>query len=46
MEGPTSKKMKEPPKPKTANHNRNIKFPNHLLSQEAYLIRKGEDLLK
>jgi hypothetical protein len=44
MEGPTSKKTKEPPK--MANHNMNIKFPNRLLSQEAYLIRKGEDLLK
>jgi hypothetical protein len=29
MEGPTSKKTKEPPK--RANHKRNIKFPNPLL---------------
>jgi len=48
MEGPTSKKTKEPPK--SANHKENIKFSNPLLlkplSQEAYQIRKGEDLLK
>jgi len=30
MEGPTSKKAKEPPK--RANHKGNIKFPNPLLS--------------
>jgi hypothetical protein len=30
MEGPTSKKTKEPPK--RANHKGNIKFPNPLLS--------------
>jgi hypothetical protein len=41
MEGPTSKKTKEPPK--RANHKGNIKFPNPLLSPEAYQIRKGED---
>jgi hypothetical protein len=29
MEGPASKKIKEPPK--RANHNLNIKFPNPLL---------------
>ncbi len=45
MEGLMSKKTKEPPK-MVANHNGNIKFPNRLLSQEAYLIRKGEDPLK
>jgi hypothetical protein len=28
------------------NHKGSIKFPNSLLSQEAYQIRKGEDLLK
>jgi hypothetical protein len=33
MEGPTSKKTKEPPK--RANHKGNIKFPNPLVSQEA-----------
>jgi hypothetical protein len=40
----TSKKTKEPPK--KANHKGNIKFSNPLLSQEAYQITKGEDLLK
>jgi hypothetical protein len=44
MERPTSKKTKEPPK--RVNHKGNIKFLNLLLSQEAYQIRKGEDLLK
>jgi hypothetical protein len=45
MEGPTSKKTKEPPK--RVNHKGNIKLLNPLLSQEAYhLIRKGEDHLK
>jgi hypothetical protein len=44
MEGPTSKKTKEPPK--KVNHKGNIKFPNPFLSQEAYQIGKGEDLLK
>jgi hypothetical protein len=39
MEGPTSKKTKE--SPKRANHK-----GNPLLSQEAYQIGKGEDLLK
>jgi hypothetical protein len=28
------------------NHKGNIKFPNPLLSQEAYQIKKREDLLK
>jgi hypothetical protein len=36
--------MKEPPK--RVNCKGNIKFSNLLLLQEAYLIRKGEDLLK
>jgi hypothetical protein len=36
--------MKEPPK--RAHHKENIKFLNPLLLQEAYQIRKGEDLLK
>jgi hypothetical protein len=44
MEGPTSKNTKEPPK--RVNHKGNIKFSNLFLSQEAYQIRKGEDLLK
>jgi hypothetical protein len=44
MERPTSKKTNKPPK--KANHIRNIKFLNHLLSQKAYQIKKGEDLLK
>jgi hypothetical protein len=44
MEGPMSKKTKEPPK--KANHKGNIKFPNPHLSREAYQIKKGEDLLK
>jgi hypothetical protein len=43
MEGPMSKKTKEPPK--RVNYKGNIKFLN-LLSQEAYQIGKGEDLLK
>jgi hypothetical protein len=40
----TSKKTTEPLK--RANDEGNIKFPNPLLSQEAYQIRKGEELLK
>jgi hypothetical protein len=44
MEGPMSKKTKE--SPKKVNHKRNIMFPNPLLSQQAYQIRKGEDFLK
>ncbi len=44
MEGPTSKKPKE--SPKKVNHKRNIKFPNPLLSQKAYQIKKREDFLK
>jgi hypothetical protein len=43
MEGPTSKKPKE--SPKKVNHKGNIKFPNPLLSQEAYQIKKRQDLL-
>jgi hypothetical protein len=42
LEGPSSKKTKEPPK--RVNHKENIKFLNPLLSQEAYQIRKGKDL--
>jgi hypothetical protein len=38
MEGPMSKETKEPPK--QVNHKGNIKFPNPLLLQEAYQIRK------
>jgi hypothetical protein len=38
------KKTKEPPK--RANHKGNIKFPDPLLSLEAYQIRKWEDLVK
>jgi hypothetical protein len=44
MEGLMFKKAKEPPE--RVNHKRNIKFLNPLLSQEAYQIGKGEDLLK
>ncbi len=44
MEGPASKKTNEPPK--MADYKGNIKLPNPSLSQEAYQIRKGEDLLK
>jgi hypothetical protein len=44
MEGLTSEKTNEPPK--RTNHKENIKFLNPLRSQEAYQIRKGEDLLK
>ncbi len=44
MEGPTSKKTKEPLK--RVNQKGNIKFSNHLQSQEAYQMRKVEDLLK
>ncbi len=44
MEGPMSKNTKKPPK--RMNHKVNIKFLNSLLSQEAYQIRKGEDLLE
>jgi hypothetical protein len=47
MEGPMSKKTKEPPKrPNHKPQGGYLKFPNPLLSQEAYQIRKGEDLLK
>jgi len=44
MEGPMSKKTNEPPK--KVNHKGNIKFLNPFLSQEAYQIRKREDLFK
>jgi hypothetical protein len=44
MEGPMSKKTKEPPK--KVNHKGNIKFSNPFLSRKAYQIRKAEDLLK
>jgi len=39
MEGPMAKETKEPPK--HVNHEGNIKFPNPLLLQEAYQIRKN-----
>jgi hypothetical protein len=39
MEGPTSKKMKEPAK--RVYHKGNIKFPNSLSLREAYQIKKG-----
>jgi hypothetical protein len=39
MEGPMSKKTKEPSK--RANHKENIKFLNPLLLQEAYQGREG-----
>jgi hypothetical protein len=42
MEGPTSKKTKGPPK--RVNQKGHIKFLNPFKSQEAYQIRKGEDL--
>jgi hypothetical protein len=41
---PMSKKTKEPPY--NANHKGNIKFSNPLISQEAYQVRKREDLSK
>jgi hypothetical protein len=44
MEGPTSKMTKEPHN--MTNHKGNIKFLNPLQLQEAYQIRKGENLLK
>jgi hypothetical protein len=40
MEGPMSKKTKEPAK--RVNHKGNIKCLNPLISQEAYQIRKGD----
>jgi hypothetical protein len=43
MDGPKSKKTKEPPK--RVNHKRDIKFLNPFLSSKTYL-RKGEELLK
>jgi hypothetical protein len=53
MEGPTSKKTKESPKkanqsnPKREKTRNKMEGPsNPLLSQEAYQIGKGEDLLK
>jgi len=43
MEGPMSKKTKEPSK--RVNYKENIKFPNPLLLPEAYQRRrKGEEL--
>jgi hypothetical protein len=44
MEGSMSKKTKEPSK--RWNHKGNIKLLSPLLSQEAYQIRKGVNLLK
>jgi hypothetical protein len=38
MEGPTTKKAKEPPK--RVNHKGNIKFLNFLMSREAYEINE------
>jgi hypothetical protein len=43
MKGLTSKKTNEPPK--RANHKGNTKFPNPLLLQETYQIRKGDKTL-
>ncbi len=43
MEGPTFKKTNEPPK--RANHKGNIKFPNPLISQEAYQTSLHKDRL-
>jgi hypothetical protein len=40
MEGPTSKKTKEPPK--RANHKGNIKFPNPSCPQKHIKIMEGE----
>jgi hypothetical protein len=42
--GKTRNKMEGPPK--KVNHKGNIKFLKPILSQEAYQIGKGEDLLK
>jgi hypothetical protein len=39
VEGPTSKKTKEPPK--RVNHKGNIKFLSPFLLRKAYQIRKG-----
>jgi hypothetical protein len=44
MEGPMSKKTKEPPK--EGKPQGNIKFSNFHLLQKAFQIRKGEDFLK
>jgi len=44
MEGLMSKKTNEPPK--RVNDKGNIKILNPLLSQEAYHIRKREDIFK
>ncbi len=44
MEGPTSKKTREPSK--KVNHKREHQVLNPLLSQEKDQIEKGEDLLK
>jgi hypothetical protein len=43
MKGLTSKKTNE--RPKRANHKGNTKFPNPLLLQETYQIRKGDKTL-
>jgi hypothetical protein len=44
MQGLTSKKTNEPPK--RANQKGSVKSPNPLQLQEAYHLRKGEDVLK
>jgi hypothetical protein len=44
MEGLMSKKTNEPPK--KVNHKGNMKILNPFLSQEAYCIRKKEDLFR
>jgi hypothetical protein len=44
MEGPTSKKINEPPK--RTNQKGNVKFVNPFFSQKKYQIRKGENILK
>jgi hypothetical protein len=44
MEGPMSKKTNEPPK--RANHKGTSNSGTPLQLQEAYQIKKGEDLLK
>jgi hypothetical protein len=44
MDGPKSKKRKEPPK--RVNHKKDIKFLNLFLSSKTYQLKKGEELLK
>jgi hypothetical protein len=44
MEGLMAKKPEEPPR--KVNHKGNVKFWNPLLSQEAYQIKKREEILK